>query len=290
MIPTRFNELSGPILLCAMYLLFFFVERRFPLRKLRIPLRKRLITNVAITLLSLLVAGLFVRPVALGLAAWIQQHRIGLVAFLPGSFWQFSASILLLDLTFYYWHRANHEIPLLWRFHNVHHVDPDMDVSTSFRFHPVETFYSTVFRAVQVLIIGINPGTYLAYELLFQSNTLCHHSNVRLPLNVERLLNKILVTPRMHGIHHSVVRRETDSNYGTVFSWWDRLHRTMILNIPQRAVNIGVAAYQSMRDNRFSRLLWIPFERQPDYGVLPDGTEAERQATDRQGPASRLAS
>jgi sterol desaturase/sphingolipid hydroxylase (fatty acid hydroxylase superfamily) len=105
---------------------------------------------------------------------------------------------------------------------------------------------------------------------------LFHHSNVRLPIRIERLLNLVLVTPRMHGIHHSQVRDETNSNYSVVFSWWDRLHRTLGLNIPQSEIVIGVPAYSHPEDNRLSNSLVLPFRRQRDYWCLPDGAPIVR--------------
>src|SRR4029453_13648984 len=111
--------------------------------------------------------------------------------------------------SFYYWHVANHKVALLWRFHNVHHMDPELDVSPGFRFPFGEVFLSTFFRVAQVGLLGISFASFAAYELVFQANTLFHHSNTRLPIRLERFLNAILVTPRMHGIHHSQVRRET---------------------------------------------------------------------------------
>ena len=124
---------------------------------------------------------------------------------------QFVLSFLLMDLTFYWWHVANHRIPFLWRFHNVHHIDPDLDVSTAFRFHFGEVALSAGFRVAQVSAIGLSGWMFAVYELVFQANTVFHHSNVRLPIRLERLLNLVLVTPRMHGIHHSQVRDETNS-------------------------------------------------------------------------------
>src|SRR5207247_9664558 len=110
-------------------------------------------------------------------------------------------------------------------------------------FHVAEVLVSASFRVLQVSLIGLPPLTYMIYEGMFQASTLFHHSNICLPLRIERLLNLVLVTPRMHGIHHSVVEGETNSNYSTVFSWWDRLHRSVRLDIPQAALVIGVPAY-----------------------------------------------
>ncbi|MDQ3200474.1 MAG: sterol desaturase family protein [Verrucomicrobiota bacterium] len=121
-----------------------------------------------------------------------------------------------MDLSFYRWHWLNHRSGFLWRFHNVHHSDADLDVSTGFRFHFGEVAISAVFRVVQVALIGISAPAFAAYELVFQVNTLFQHSNVRLPIRLERMLSKVFVTSRMHGIHHSQVQRETNSNYSVL--------------------------------------------------------------------------
>jgi len=128
-----------------------------------------------------------------------------------------AGGFLLMDLSFYCWHRLNHTMPLLWRLHNAHHTDPDLDVSTSFRFHAGEILLSTGFRALQVVVIGVAPALYVTYDLVLQSATMFHHSNLRLPIRLERLMNLAVVTPRMHGIHHSTVRAETDSDYSVIF-------------------------------------------------------------------------
>ncbi len=161
----------------------------------------------------------------------------------------------------------------------MHHIDPDLDVSTGFRFHFGEVLFSTLFRVAQVSLIGMSLTTYAVYELVFQANTLFHHSNVRLPIRLERLLNAILVTPRMHGIHHSQVRRETNSNFGVVFCWWDKLHRTIGLNIPQARIELGIAGYSLPHDNRVWHALTLPFRKQRDYWSKPDGTVPERDGT-----------
>jgi sterol desaturase/sphingolipid hydroxylase (fatty acid hydroxylase superfamily) len=188
---------------------------------------------------------------------------LGIVPLSPAV--QFGLGFLLMDLSFYYWHVANHRLPFLWRFHNVHHFDPDLDVSTAVRFHFGEVALSAVFRVVQVTVIGPNGWTYVIYELAFQANTLFHHSNVKMPITLERMLNWVLVTPRMHGIHHSQVRDETNSNYSVVFSWWDRLHRSIGLDIPQSAIVIGVPGYSQPADNHFWNVCVVPFQRQRQY-------------------------
>lgn len=162
-------------------------------------------------------------------------------------------------------------------------------MSTGFRFHFGEVLLSTLFRVLQVGLIGMSLSTFAAYELVFQANTLFHHSNLRLPIRLERLLNKVLVTPRMHGIHHSQVRGETNSNFGVVFPWWDRLHRTLGLNIPQSKIEIGIPGYSSPDHNRLWHTVLMPFLGQRDYWQKPDGTRPRRFAADLRGNPARLA-
>jgi sterol desaturase/sphingolipid hydroxylase (fatty acid hydroxylase superfamily) len=262
----------------------FVLERRFPLRRPRRPLAGRLLVNLTFAVVAFATVALTVRPAAEATLGWTGRSAFGLaqLAAIPAALRPVLA-FLLMDLTFYWWHRANHRIPLLWRFHNVHHIDPDLDVSTAFRFHFGELAFSSAFRVAQIGLIGPSLGSYLFYETVFQAGTLFHHGNVRLPILAERLLNRFLVTPRMHGIHHSQVMAETNSNYGTVFPWWDRLHRTLGLNIPQGAIEIGIPAYARAQDNRLWNTLAIPFRWQRDYWRRGDGTEPAREPAEAPG-------
>jgi sterol desaturase/sphingolipid hydroxylase (fatty acid hydroxylase superfamily) len=287
----RLKILTATIVAC-LFVALLFVERALPLRKRKAELLGRLLLNLAVSALAFLIAGLLVRPGALAAMKWGSQKSFGLLYLvkLPQAA-SFVLAFLLMDLTFYWWHLANHRIPFLWRFHNVHHFDPDLDVSTGFRFHFGEVFMSAGFRIIQVAITGISLPAFVAYELAFQANTLFHHSNVRLPLRLERVLNIILVTPRMHGIHHSQRQQETNSNYGVVFPWWDRLHRTLGLNVPQSKIVIGVPGYSMIEDNRLINVLTAPFRKQREYWPSPDiVTPPEMQeATERTGVSSGLA-
>lgn len=252
-------------LLGLTYLALFAIERRVPLRTATAPVIPRLRVNVIVSATAFMAAALLVRPASEAMLG-LSGTPFGLVplAGLTGVA-EIVAVFLLMDLTFYYWHIANHRLPLLWRFHNAHHIDPDLDVSTGFRFHFVEVGFSAVFRAMQVALIGPTAAAFLVYEIAFQTFTLFHHSNWRLPRSLERALVRIIVTPRMHGIHHSDFRDETNSNFGVVFSWWDRLHGTVRLDVPQQAIIIGVPGYARPEDNRVLRCLALPFQRQRDY-------------------------
>jgi sterol desaturase/sphingolipid hydroxylase (fatty acid hydroxylase superfamily) len=264
-------------LAASAFSILFLVERITPLRKLSRPLLAGLAVNLGLSALAFGVSAAVVRPAFLYALGWSARQRFGLAYLIDLPPLVRAALVFaLLDLAFYYWHRLNHQVPILWRFHNVHHCDPDLGVSTSFRFHFGEVALSTVFRVVQVTLIGAPLPVFAVYEAAFQLNTLFHHSNVRLPIHLERWLNRVLVTPRMHGIHHSQVWQETDSNYAVVLPWWDLLHRTLRLNIPQARIVIGVPGYSRPEDNRFWHLLAMPFRRQRDYWRRQDGSPVER--------------
>ena len=273
--PRDFLGTGG--LLGGLFLLLFLLERLVPLRRRTRGVLGRVGVNICLSALAFAAGTLVVKTATQSVSQWVVNARFGLMQLIRLPFWaQGIAVFLLMDLTFYYWHYANHRIPILWRFHNVHHADPDLDVTTSARFHVVEVLLSTGFRVVQVCIIGVPLFWYVTYELLFQSATFFHHSNVRLPIRVERLLNTVLVTPRMHGIHHSDYRSETNSNYSVIFRWWDALHRTLRLGVPQSELRIGVPAYQKAEDNDIRRLLALPFRRQRDYWRSPEGERIKR--------------
>src|SRR3990167_528887 len=261
------------------YFLLFGLERIRPLRKRTRPLLHRMIINVTFSFCVYFTAILLISPVATYTMQMTSTHAFGLLQWFPmNTYLNFILGFMLLDLTFYYWHRLNHEWPLLWRFHNVHHIDPDLDVTTSMRFHVVEIAYSSLFRLAQLGLIGVAPITLFLYELVFQANTFFHHSNVRLPLHVEKILNKVLVTPRMHGVHHSAYLDETNRNYSVVFSVWDRLHKTIKLNIPQQDTTVGVPAYLQPNDNTLVTLLIMPFKTQRRYWRFGDETYVHRVA------------
>jgi sterol desaturase/sphingolipid hydroxylase (fatty acid hydroxylase superfamily) len=210
-----------------------------------------------------------------------QQSQWGLVNLLPvPPLARSLIAFLLLDYTVYVWHWLNHRVPFLWRFHNVHHTDLDLDVSTAFRFHFGELLLSVFYRSAQVELIGVGPVLALVYEVVMEGATEFHHSNWRLPLRLERALNWVVVTPRMHGIHHSIVERETNSNWSVIFSWCDRLHRTVRLDIPQEAITIGVPAYRDPRELTLFSLLAMPFRRQRPTWRLPNGAHPDRVAVD----------
>jgi len=271
-----FNSLSQfipAIVFIVIFLSLLSLEYFFPLRNKTYSLVVRLLINASLSVISFMVVFFLVTPTANNAINWSSENSFGILNLIKlPSVIEGIIAFLLMDLAFYYWHLANHKIPVLWRFHNVHHIDPDLDVSTAFRFHFGEIALSAIFRIIQISIIGISPAVFFIYEICFTANTIFQHSNIKLPIRFERILNKIIVTPRMHAIHHSHYRNETDSNYSTVFSWWDRMHKSIRLNIPHKDIVIGVPGYTNSGDNSIGNLLLLPFKKQREYWKKPDGS------------------
>ena len=220
------------------------LERRRPLRVRVDPGRRRIATNVALSLATAVVATVVDRPITGPLARRADRMRRGPLQRLPRAAGAV-ATFLVLDYALYLWHVALHRVPWLWRSHVVHHSDLDLDTSTALRFHAGEILASVAWRAAVVRALGVGERPLaLCQNVLFLA-VLFHHSNVRLPLAVERWLVVFVVTPRLHGIHHSVEKDETDSNWSSVLTVWDRLHGTLRLDVPQDGITVGVPGYRA---------------------------------------------
>jgi len=248
-------------------------ERFAPLRrsvesKLRRVVRNLTIGGVSVALTPLLQARLL-QPVA----SWIVRHHAGLLQVTNWPRWlETLIGIALLDYTLWWWHWANHRVPFFWRFHLVHHADRDLDTSTALRFHFGELLLSIPVRAAQMTIIGVDPQTLWLWQTILFASILFHHANVRLPRAVERVLVRLIVTPRMHGIHHSDRIEETNTNYSSLVSVWDLLHRTLRLDVPQERIVIGVPAYNSESDVTVGKMLLLPFRPQRNDWRAPSNS------------------
>ena len=170
-------------------------------------------------------------------------------------------AVLLLDFLIYLQHVLMHLVPILWRLHRVHHADPDFDVTTAVRFHPFEILLSLGIKFGIVTVLGPPAVAVLIFEILLNAGALFSHGNLRLPLALDRALRLVLVTPDMHRVHHSVIRRETDSNYGFCLSWWDRLFRTYRAqpDAGHDGMEIGIGRFSSAADQRLVELVKQPF-------------------------------
>ena len=241
----------------------FIVERLRPLRLAKEPGPSRVGRNLAIGLLAAATTAASEHPVVGPAQRLAKRHRLGLLRVrplrrLPRTL-RFILGFLLLDYTLFVWHRLNHRAPGLWRFHAVHHIDLDLDSTTGLRFHFGELALAAAFRAAQVLLLGVDSQTLRAWQQMLLVSVVFHHSNVELPLAVERGLQSMIVTPRMHGIHHSVKGDEMNTNYSSLLSWWDRLHETLRLDVPQAAVTIGVEGFTEVGQVTLGRSLALPF-------------------------------
>ncbi len=269
------ERLGIPLMLGAFAALVW-LERRRPLRREIEPKLTHGARNIAVAAVGACALLFIERPVILPLAQFVDTHRWGLLKQLRLPWWlEVVLAVVLLDYTLYIWHYLTHRVPFLWRFHVAHHVDLDLDASTALRFHFGELALSVPWRAAQVIIIGVSPIAYFAWQTFVFPSIMFHHSNVELPIGVERWLNRLIVTPRMHGIHHSIVEEETNSNWSSGFTVWDRLHRTLRLNVSQNEITIGVPAYRNPEDVNLKEVLALPFHRQyPSWELPGDGKPA----------------
>ena len=166
--------------------------------------------------------------------------------------------LLLLDCWIYWWHRANHEWPFLWRFHEVHHLDEFLDASSAVRFHFGEVLLSSLVRAGVIFLIGVPLLSVVVFETLLALSAMFHHSNVRLPPRLEAALSRVIVTPSIHWVHHHAIRRDTDSNYAALLSVWDRLFRSRSATVRTPDMPIGT---EGRRDRPLGGLLARPLEK-----------------------------
>ena len=253
---------SGTALTAAAFGLLLWLEKRNSLRDPVEPKGRRLARNLGVAGVSAAVLQLAERPVSVPLARLVERRRLGILQRFRLPPWlETTLAVLLLDYTLYLWHVLEHRLPALWRFHAVHHVDLDMDASTALRFHFGELAASIPWRAAQITIIGVTPRSLRIYQRLLMLLVMFHHSNVRLPTRVERWLSLFIMTPRLHGIHHSVIRDELNSNWSSGLTIWDRLHRTLRVKASREDVTIGLPKIRDPEDVTLPRVLKMPFER-----------------------------
>jgi sterol desaturase/sphingolipid hydroxylase (fatty acid hydroxylase superfamily) len=278
--PATAATLPGWLTMCLVagtFLTLALLEWRRPLRHSVEPKVQRTGRNLAIAALGSVAVQVAEMPIVSRVAAAVERRRWGLLKRLRLPAWlEVSAAVLLMDYTLYVWHVLTHRVPALWRFHAVHHIDLDLDASTAVRFHFGELTLSTPWRVAQVVVIGTPPLALSIWQTGLLMSILFHHSNVELPLWLERRVGRVFVTPRMHGIHHSQVRDETDSNWSSGLTLWDWLHGTLRLNVPQREITIGVPAYSDPDEVTLPKMVALPFLPQRPHWVRPDGTEPAR--------------
>jgi sterol desaturase/sphingolipid hydroxylase (fatty acid hydroxylase superfamily) len=252
----------------GLFALFLGLESLAPRRPRRQSRQKRWITNLSITVLNTLALralAIGLPLLAIGAALDAQAIQCGLfnVVILP-QWLAVCATILFLDFAIWAQHLITHKVPLFWRFHQMHHADRDFDVTTAVRFHPVEILASMLLKIAIVYAIGAPPLAVLLFEIILNGTALFNHANLSLPLGLDRVLRRVLVTPDMHRVHHSNIRAEHDSNYGFSLSIWDRIFGTYIAQ--PSAGHLDMTVGQKWQNEQPAQLGWsllLPFRRKP---------------------------
>jgi sterol desaturase/sphingolipid hydroxylase (fatty acid hydroxylase superfamily) len=233
-------------------------------------------TNLALAGLNALI-GLGFAFAILGVTEWARAHSFGLLNLAPLPGWlHWLGAIVLFDCWQYWWHRFNHRVPFLWRFHAVHHADAEMDASSGVRFHTGEIVLSFLVRLAVLPLLGVTLPELLLYETLSLPVILFHHSNLRISEGADRWLRWLIVTPRMHYVHHSRWQPETDSNYTSLLSVWDRLFGSFRLRDKPSEISLGLDDYEEREWRRLPGLLAAPFRgsrnvRAPTEAAKPSG-------------------
>ena len=222
------------VLVITTVAILLILEKKFPFFNFQNSFRSRVASNFGLGAINTICSSLLTLSIAR--LTMIPPIDRSLIAAIPSPIVAGLLSFLIIDFYMYCWHRSMHTLPLAWRFHRLHHADRSMNVSTAYRFHPIEIIISIIPKLSLIWLLGISSDFVLIYELVFTVIVALHHSNVAIPASIDRILAYAIVTPNYHRIHHSQVVTETNSNYGSVFTWWDRLFgtqtdRTDIINI-----------------------------------------------------------
>ncbi len=234
-----------------------------PRRKLKISKSYRWINNLGLVFLNTILLRLIFPVAATGIAWWAVQHDFGIINYwhLSG-WWVIGLSVVILDFAIYLQHVLFHKLPWLWQLHQVHHADLDYDVTTGARFHPLEIILSMLIKFAVVITLGIPVVAIIIFEILLNATAMFNHGNIRLPYSVDKLLRLVLVTPDMHRVHHSIVKKELNSNFGFNIPWWDRLCGTYQAQ-PQAGHKNMIIGLNYLRDERVTQnlanMLYTPF-------------------------------
>ena len=241
-----------------------------PRRERRFTRLKRWPNNIGIVVVNTLVLRLAFPVAAVGMATVAEAGGWGLLnSHAPPAWLAVVIAVVLLDLAIYLQHVMVHAVPAFWRLHRMHHADLDFDVTTGARFHPIEILLSMTIKLLVVAALGAPPVAVLIFEVMLNASSMFNHGNVRIPEGLDRVLRWLVVTPDMHRVHHSALRRETNSNFGFSLPWWDRLFGTYRAQpaAGHDAMTIGIEQFREPGDLRLDRMLVQPFKG--DAGSYP---------------------
>lgn len=261
-------------------------EWRLPRRRLSAGRRPRWPGNLGIWAIDGVIVRLVGPAGAVGAALFAGERGWGLMPLFGLPYWlALIAGVIALDLVIYVQHVVFHHVPWLWRLHRVHHADPDIDVTTGVRFHPLEILLSLAIKVAAVVALGVPAPAVVVFEVLLNATSMFNHGNVALPPRLERIARLIVVTPQMHQVHHSIERAETDSNFGFNLPWWDRLFGTYRA-APQAGearLTIGLPVFRDVAELNIVRLLTQPFRNPSSV----QATERPDEHQDRQRDAEK---
>ena len=218
--------------------------------------------NLGVLAVDALLVRVLLPITAVGLALVAEAHGFGLFNIIALPTWaSIVLSVILLDLAIYLQHALFHAVPALWRLHRMHHADLEFDVTTGLRFHPIEILLSTGIKLAVVATFGTPAAAVLIFEVLLNATSMFNHSNIRVAPEIDRVLRWFVVTPDMHRVHHSILRRETNSNFGFNLPWWDRLLGTYRAQpaAGHDAMTIGIEQFRDARELGLDRMLLQPF-------------------------------
>ena len=235
-----------------------------PRRQLSALRLKRWVANLSVAVLNTAVIRIVLASGAVGVAMVSAEQGWGIFNILNWPIWmEVILAVLALDLLIYVQHVAFHAVPVLWKVHMVHHADPDYDVTTAVRFHPVEALSSMVIKIAGVMVIGASPTAVLAFEVILNGMAMFNHANVRILSPVDRFLRWMMVTPDMHRTHHSIIYEESNRNFGFNLSWWDRMFGTYLEN-PSKGherMTLGLKQFRNPACMKLLNILRLPFQR-----------------------------
>ncbi len=255
-ITIRIGFFLGILIICVIW------ELVKPRRGLTTSKKLRWFSNLVIVLLDSVVVRLLFPLLPVSAAVMAQERGWGLLNHLNSPcLLEVVIAVIVLDFVVYLQHVLFHAIPFLWRFHIMHHTDLDLDVTSGVRFHPIEIIISTGIKLTAVCVLGPPAMAVLIFEIVLNGTSMYNHSNIYIPLNLDRILRLVIVTPDMHRVHHSIIMKETESNYGFTLPWWDRLLGTYRAQPEQghQGMTVGISRFLDAKQQSLLWLLTLPF-------------------------------
>ena len=241
-------------------------EALWPRKKRVMNRPSRWFNNLSLSVINSIVIKVLGPITAIAAADYALDNGYGLISMSPVALplWlEILIGFLILDMLIYFQHVISHKIPMIWRFHKVHHADRDIDVTTGIRFHPIEILFSMLYKCGFILLLGPLPIAVFLFEVVLNGSAMFNHANVRLPLWLDKILRFVIVTPDMHRVHHSTIRKETNSNYGFFLSIWDWIFKTYIdqPKLGHDDMIIGLDEFQTKSPASLAWSLKVPFDQ-----------------------------